>query len=857
MKKIFILCVCATLVISAFGNIASYAEENIKTVFVSTDGDDELGNGSIEKPFKTPEKARDYVRSISSEERSGLNGITVYIRGGTYKFDKSFGLYAEDSGSENCPVTYRSYLNEKVVFSGGKDIDFSKASSVTEKKVLNKLPDSAKGKVVAIDYSNMNFDEGNIAYAGVMGWGSTTFSDLVCNGRTMQLARYPDDGKLLYVEKLVSEGSREQDQGQSWECTDDIMKSIQGEEDLWIYDWIFNGYAGALSPVNVPNAYTVEFKKYMWSNGGTIPQTERPFYFVNSLSFLSVPGEYYIDRENDIIYFYPPEEGIKSLSFTALAENLLIVSDANYINIKGIEFAETARGAVGISNSTHIVMDGCVIRNTGFGAMGISAPKIKGPVYCEFKNGKIYDCGNMGISLSNLGDLETLSPSEVRIFNNEFENLGLRLPYQSPAVMAHPTIGNGVVGVYFGYNKVHNLTYGAVLLSDESVVEHNDIYNVLKYGEDEGALYYGGRYAQRGRTINYNYIHDIEPATEYPRPMHGANGIYLDGATGVKVTNNVLENISDRLYFSSSSGLHEVYNNVFIGNSDKGTKQQFSAEVGGLTYLTSEQIKSEIPEYMYTSEIWTSKYPEVKAYLEKEYPCVSAHKIKNNIFYKLDPLDIDPEVYDDEFTEISDNWEGRTDPGFVDEKNGNFQLKENAPVLKELKNFEIINMNKIGRVSDNAQRILKNSLVLRINSPIAAKGTEAILVDNNDSAVVPSIIDSRTLMPVRFISENFDSEVKWDADSRVVTIASRNKTIKMKIDEKIITVDGEEKEMDVPAQIVNSRTFIPLRALAEALGKEVFWDERGLVIIGDKDNIPNKEDDENEINYLLDLTNNY
>jgi len=856
MKKIIALCVCLTIALSSFMSITSFASENVKTIFVSLDGSDETGDGSIQNPYKTPEKARDEVRKITEAERKNLSGITVYFREGTYKRDKIFSLTKEDSGSESCPVTYRSYLNERVIFSGGKDIDFSKATAVTDKKILNMIPDGIEKNIIALDYSDMNFDEGNIAYAGVMGWGSETFSDLVCNGRTMQLARYPDDGKLLYVESVYSHGSETENIGQSWECTDDIMKELQEQEDIWIYDWIFNGYAGALSPVNIPNSYTVEFKKFMWSNGGEVTEN-RPYYFVNSPSFLSVPGEYYIDRQNDVIYFYPPKSGIETLTLTAISENIMTINDASYITIKEIEFAESTKGGVSISDSTHIFMDGCIIRNTVFGALGISGAKIKGPVYIEFKNGKIYDVGNMGINLSNLGDIVTLTPSEVRIYNNEFESLGLRLPYQSPAVMAHPTVGNGVVGVYFGYNKVHNLTYGAVLLCDESVVEHNDIYNVLKYGEDEGALYYGGRYAQRGRVINYNYIHDIEPATDFPNPLHGANGIYLDGATGVKVTNNVVENVSDRLYFSSSSGLHEVYNNVFIGNSDKGTKQQFSAEIGGMTLLTSEQIENEIPEYMYTSEIWTSKYPEIKDYLQKDYPCVSAHKIKNNIFYKLDPLDIDSEVYDDEFTEIEDNWEGRTDPGFVDEKNGNFQLKDDAPVLKKLKNFEIIDMNKIGRVSDNAQRILEDSLVLKINSPIALKGTKKTLVDENDTAVVPTIIDSRTLMPVRFISENFNADVAWDNDTRTVTVVSGNKTITMKIDENIINVNGEDKEMDVPAQIINSRTFIPLRALAEALGKKVFWDERGLVIIGNEANIPDTEYDKNEINYLIDLTYNY
>lgn len=44
-------------------------------------------------------------------------------------------------------------------------------------------------------------------------------------------------------------------------------------------------------------------------------------------------------------------------------------------------------------------------------------------------------------------------------------------------------------------------------------------------------------------------------------------------------------------------------------------------------------------------------------------------------------------------------------------------------------------------------------------------------------------------------------------------------------------VNGEKKELDVPAQTVQDRTLIPLRAMVESLGKQVFWDDKGLIVI--------------------------
>ena len=79
MKKIIALCVCLTIALSSFMSITSFAFENVKTIFVSLDGSDETGDGSIQNPYKTPEKARDEVRKITEAERKNLSGITVYF----------------------------------------------------------------------------------------------------------------------------------------------------------------------------------------------------------------------------------------------------------------------------------------------------------------------------------------------------------------------------------------------------------------------------------------------------------------------------------------------------------------------------------------------------------------------------------------------------------------------------------------------------------------------------------------------------------------------------------------------------------------------------------------------------------
>jgi hypothetical protein len=107
------------------------------------------------------------------------------------------------------------------------------------------------------------------------------------------------------------------------------------------------------------------------------------------------------------------------------------------------------------------------------------------------------------------------------------------------------------------------------------------------------------------------------------------------------------------------------------------------------------------------------------------------------------------------------------------------------------------------------------------------------------------------LLPVRFIAESFGAKVGWDADTQEITVIDQGKTIKLKLGSNIININGSEKTLDVPAQSINSRTFIPLRALAEAMGKKVFWDDRGLIIISNEEQIFDKTIEDYMINDVV------
>jgi len=91
--------------------------------------------------------------------------------------------------------------------------------------------------------------------------------------------------------------------------------------------------------------------------------------------------------------------------------------------------------------------------------------------------------------------------------------------------------------------------------------------------------------------------------------------------------------------------------------------------------------------------------------------------------------------------------------------------------------------------------------------------------------VPAQIIDSRTMVPLRAIFEALGATVEWDDATKTVTSTKDGTTVKLTIGVPAINVNGTDKALDVAAQIVESRTLVPVRAVAEAYGCAVAWDD--------------------------------
>lgn len=89
---------------------------------------------------------------------------------------------------------------------------------------------------------------------------------------------------------------------------------------------------------------------------------------------------------------------------------------------------------------------------------------------------------------------------------------------------------------------------------------------------------------------------------------------------------------------------------------------------------------------------------------------------------------------------------------------------------------------------------------------------------------IPVIENGRTLVPLRAIFETFGAEVTWDGATSTVTAVKDGTEVKLTIDNPTAYKNGEAIELDVPAKIINGRTLVPVRFVSDCFDVLVNWD---------------------------------
>ncbi|MDO4563644.1 MAG: stalk domain-containing protein [Clostridia bacterium] len=126
----------------------------------------------------------------------------------------------------------------------------------------------------------------------------------------------------------------------------------------------------------------------------------------------------------------------------------------------------------------------------------------------------------------------------------------------------------------------------------------------------------------------------------------------------------------------------------------------------------------------------------------------------------------------------------------------------------------------------------KQFILMKVGSPDMLVGAESLEIDPG-RGTTPIIQNGRTLVPIRAIIEAMGGSVDWNEAERKITLNANGHTVIMRLGEKEFTVDGQTKQMDIAPDIINDRTMLPIRFAAENLGCQVEWinSSREIVIV--------------------------
>jgi len=734
--------------------------------YVAKDGNDH-NPGTIKAPFATLTKARDHLRTLKKAGKLKNKRVTIFIRAGFYQISETFELNEKDSGTTNGRIIYTAYPDEKVIFSGGPIIDPKHIEQVSDADYISALKKKGvQSKVKQVSLKEMGITSyGHFKATGFRRPYVNAPLEVFIDNKPLFPARWPNIERS-YTESVLRKCTMPQKEGDPgvgaviklMDTLPDSLKHITEKDDVCIEGFpTFPWAADRLKVKSIdPKTEAIEtVQPHMFGFGAG---KNNSFYFLNVKEELDYPGEYFLNKNTGILYFYPPVELKPETKITVslLDKPFIAMENASCVSIENITF-ENARGiGIYIEGGEKNLIRGCTIRNIGqvgvclgrgveddfmyqhphsmiegyqkkFGktqkpvsrkigslyewiwpdtTLNRYAGKGHGIVDCD-----IYNTGMGGISLGG-GDRKTLESAGNYVENCEIFNFN-RIDCSYKAAVNVDGVGNIVRN-----NRIHESDHMMLYVhGNEHLLELNEAFHSSQNNHDNGLYYIGRDPSERGNVLKNNFLHHM--ASDISK--ESVTGVYMDDGSSA---NSIIGNVFHKMYYKKDTNANStialaggsyniIKNNVFLDINEAIDYRTLFTNAP----MTAENAAEELYRLKavnYTASPWKEKYPDLLNLFNEDNLAGNGNVIENNIAFKANEIIVKRKesehlkrFYDQ--IKIKNNYLFDKNPGFKNLDTMDFSIDENTlkNIQAQVPGFENIPFNKIGLYPNEYRKKLR------------------------------------------------------------------------------------------------------------------------------------------------------
>lgn len=617
-----------------FGTLALLAAPCLAkmVLYVNSEIGDDVNPGTAEKPFATPQRARDAIREL---KKSGEidHGVVVELTGRFDSLKKPIlALGREDSGvSASAPVEWRAGKGGCHVTGACRlsERDFSPVVG----EALQRLKPEVRGKVFQCDLAKFGVEPLKPLPAKFNRWSEM---ELISSGKAMMIARYPDNGWLEItnvIDRGVAPCDRTKDEwefgvrGGTFEYSGNAPERWDVKRGVYLFGfWCFDWASDTLRVAEIDaekKTITMEgVHTYGLGKAWKTAQAKVRYFAYNMLEELDAPGEWYVDRSTRTLYFYPTEDGFKDIALSIAKVPLVQIDHASNVVLSGIDFKFSTGLAVSANGC-----DNLTLNELNVSWLSQDAVSVWGGRSNVVSNCRISQIGSTGLNVGG-GDRKTLTKCGHVVRDNDIGYCGRLARITGPCLRV-----NGC-GVIVEHNYFHDTPYLTVGYGgNEHLFQYNEIECSMMEAGDGGGMYTGRDWGSRGNVVRWNYLHHFGKDGVALRESQGrpsgcealkkdvmVEGIYLDDCDSGETIYGNLFYKAGRAMFTGGGRDNSWRENLVI---DCTTAVHFDTRglqraKPGSGLKNGWDLLAKVEACGYTNEPWASRYPQLISVMDKE-----------------------------------------------------------------------------------------------------------------------------------------------------------------------------------------------------------------------------------------------